>query len=58
MNSWTVKDIQGHLHSILLADHPLSQEQRKALKNVIELCDLWNKLAPGFRKVANDMVGK
>lgn len=51
---WTMRDVQVQLHSILLADHPLTQDQRKALKATIEMCDVWNKLSPGFAKVIKE----
>lgn len=50
-----MKDVQKHLHDILLADHNISADQRKALKAVIEMCDVWNKISPGFAKVAEEM---
>jgi len=58
MSSWTMKDVQVHVHSILMADHPLTQDQRKALKAVIEMCDVWNKISPGFQKVVAEFRDK
>lgn len=58
MSNWTMKDVQIHVHAILLADHPLTQDQRKALKAVIEMCDVWNKISPGFQKVIADFKEK
>ena len=51
---WTMKDVSVHLHTILLADHPLTQDQRKALKACIEMIDVWSKLSPGFAKVVQE----
>lgn len=56
--AWTMKDVQGHLFDILQADHPLTADQRKALKGVIEMCDLWNKMSPGFAKALKDLEEK
>lgn len=58
MTHWTMKDVQIHLHSILLADHPLTQDQRKALKAMIEMCDVWRKMSPGFQKVVAEYKEK
>lgn len=58
MGDWTMKDVQEHLHSILIADFPLTQSQRKALKAVIEMCDVWNKLSGGFAKVIREFREK
>lgn len=52
---WSLKTVQQHLHSILLADYPLTKDQRKALKAMIEMCDVWNHLSPGFAKVAKEL---
>lgn len=51
MANLSIKDVQSHLHSIILADHPLSQDQRKALKFAIEVCDLWNEWLPDIKKL-------
>jgi hypothetical protein len=53
-----MKEVQIHVHAILLADHPLTQDQRRALKAVIEMCDVWNKISPGFAKVIADFKEK
>ena len=58
MADWTLLDVQKSLHSILLADHPLTQEQRKALQLSIELCTIWERLAPGFKKVISEFKAK
>lgn len=52
---WTMKDVQEKLYSILQADHPLSQDQRRALKGVIEMCDIWAKISPHFAKVVKEI---
>lgn len=52
---WTMKDVQEQLYNILQADHPLTQDERYALKGVIEMCDVWNKISPHFAKVIEEM---
>ena len=54
---WTMKDVQIRLQEILLADHPLTQEQRYALNGVIQMCDVWNRMAGGFHKVVQERLG-
>lgn len=51
-----MKDVQVHLHTILMADHPLTQDQRKALKGVIEMCDIWQKISPHFAKAVEELT--
>lgn len=52
---WTMKDVQKHLHDILQADHPLTQDQRKALKGTIEMCEVWEKISPHFAKAVRKL---
>lgn len=58
MTNWTMKDVQIQLHTILTADHPLTHDQRRALKAVIEMCDLWNKMSGGFQKLIQEYRDK
>lgn len=51
-----MKQVQEHLYAILQADHPLTQDQRKSLKGVIEMCDIWNKISPHFAKAVEELT--
>lgn len=55
-SGWTMKQVQEHLHSILIADLPLTRDQRMALRGVIQMCDTWQKLAPGLHKAVKQIT--
>jgi hypothetical protein len=51
----TIEQIQANLQQILTADHPLSAEQRYALKSAIDAFQLIQALHPGLRSAMEQM---
>jgi len=55
---WTMRDVQERLHEILLKYPDMTPDHRRALKAVISMCDVWNRLSPGFQKVVAELREK
>lgn len=58
MKTMTISQLQGQLQQILLDDHPLSAEQRFAIKSAIEVFGMVQNMAPGFREAVKQMQEK
>jgi hypothetical protein len=50
-----MKQVQEQLYGILQADYPLSHDQRRALKGVIEMCDIWSKVSKHFGRAVEQL---